>query len=187
MNAEGGRDCKRGGEGVIREAVALWKPRDKVQAVAKSSSKMRTGQGHLHLATRRSPPAKRRVAGREVRKEAESSSKDCAMARGKVPGHQHCPLSRGGPRFRVWRRPGLREEREVTWIWREVALSKGAGSQASAGRLPVTGVPTGSWGQQGSTGRQQQKQNVLASSTQGTLLPPPHCIQSFGKKSAVPL
>ena len=172
---------------MIREAVVLWKPRDKVQAVAKSSSKMRTGQGHLHLATRRSPPTKRRVAEREVRKEAESSSKDCAMARGKVPGHQHCPLSHGGPGFRVWSCPGLREEREVTWIWGEAALSKGAGSQASAGRLPVTGVPSGSWGQRGSTGHQQQKQrprkqhtgNVASPSTSHTVVREEKCRSSL--------
>lgn len=60
-------------EAANEAGVVSRKPRDKVPAVAKSSSKMRTGQGHLHLATRRSPPAKGKVAGREweVRKEAE--------------------------------------------------------------------------------------------------------------------
>ena len=110
VTAGGRGGCKGGRDEMIKEAagVASQKPRDKVQAVAKSSGKMRTGQHHLDLAMQRSPPAKERRARREweARKEAESSNKGCVTETGNVPGCQHSSLRHSGSRSRAWRCSG---------------------------------------------------------------------------------
>ena len=113
----------------------------------------------------------------EVRREAEDPGNVCVVATGSVPEHPHSPLRSGGPGVGVWRRPGPRGggEGSGSELGRGSPQQGGGkpGLRGEAARvgLPVTGVPTVSWGQQCLTGHQQLKQNVLAISTQGTFLP----------------